>query len=287
MRSLKEYYWLLEPFIYERYARAMRVRRSPVRHNLHSALIVSFTSYPPRFVKLHLTIKSLLNQSIRPDKIKLWIAEADFVCLPEEVLVLSKNNYDFEIKCCEDIKSYKKLIPTLVSHPDAFVAIADDDAYYPKKWLHQLISCYTDNGQIIAHRTHKVAYNSIGIFPYQEWAQAADGSENDVLMATGIGGVLYPPRCFDKKVFEKDLFMELCSTADDIWFFWMSRINGVNTVTIPHKTNTVCWVGTHDSGLARTNVTYNGNDNCLNNLIKSFGLEEILNTFPEKGRTEY
>ncbi|GAC29765.1 hypothetical protein [Brumicola pallidula] len=287
MRSLKEYYWLLESFIYESYARGMRVKRALVMHNLEAPLIVSFTSYPPRFAKLHLTIKSILNQSIRPDKIMLWVAEADFAALTDEVLLLSKNNNDFEIKCCENIRSYKKLIPTLTFHPEAFVAIADDDAYYSTNWLHQLTSCYTDSSQIIAHRTHKVAYDTNCIFPYQQWAQTSNGTNNDVLMATGVGGVLYPPGCFNEKVLEKDLFMELCPTADDIWFFWMSRINGVKTVMTPHKTNTVCWIGTHDSGLAQTNVAHNGNDVCLNNLINSFGLDEILDTFPKKSKKEH
>lgn len=47
------------------------------RHGLSVPLIVSLTSYSLRFKKLHLTLKCLLNQSIEPDKIILWISYDD------------------------------------------------------------------------------------------------------------------------------------------------------------------------------------------------------------------
>ncbi len=42
------------------------------------------------------------------------------------------------IDWCEDIKSYKKLIPTLKKYPDAIIVTADDDLIYDNKWLEQL-----------------------------------------------------------------------------------------------------------------------------------------------------
>ena len=53
------------------------------RHRLPSELIVSLTSYPPRFKTLHLTIKSLLDQTVRPDRIILWIGRGAMDLIPD------------------------------------------------------------------------------------------------------------------------------------------------------------------------------------------------------------
>jgi hypothetical protein len=283
MKSIKEIYWLTESFVYEKHAKYMRIRRADKKHNLNAQLIVSLTSYPPRFAKLHLTVKTLLNQSIRPDKILLWVAESDFQYLPAEILLLSKHYDDFLIKCCRELRSFKKLIPSLNLYPESFLVIADDDAYYPYDWLEQLVSNYTGKNQVIAHRVHKVAYTQSSILPYREWTKNIVGTIDDVLMATGVGGVLYPPGCFDKTVLDEKLFMELCPTTDDIWFFWMSRINGFETVGTGKYLNTVCWIGTHDSGLAQLNVDNHGNDKSLANMVDYFGFNVLLATFDLAG----
>ena len=41
-------------------------------------LIVSLTSFPERINLAHITISTLLNQSLEPDKIILWLAEEQF-----------------------------------------------------------------------------------------------------------------------------------------------------------------------------------------------------------------
>ena len=59
------------------------------------------------------TIKTLLKQTVKPDKVVLWLAEEQFPQkeneLPSELLELQ--NFGLTIKWCTDIRSYKKLIP--------------------------------------------------------------------------------------------------------------------------------------------------------------------------------
>ena len=64
-------------------------RRAPA-HGRSRELIVSLTSYPKRFSTLHLTLKSLLTQSVRPDRVILWLAEADKNAVPPAVAALQR-----------------------------------------------------------------------------------------------------------------------------------------------------------------------------------------------------
>src|SRR6056297_1722336 len=54
-------------------------------HGLPGELIVSLTSYPKRFKTLPLTLASILNQSVKPNKVILWIAYEDKSKLPKKV----------------------------------------------------------------------------------------------------------------------------------------------------------------------------------------------------------
>jgi len=102
-------------------------------HNLGSELIVSLTSHPPRFPTLHLTLGCLLDQSFRADRVILWIAHDDMALLPAAVRKLERRG--LEIRACDDIRSYKKLVPALEAFPHAFIVTADDDLELAPDWL--------------------------------------------------------------------------------------------------------------------------------------------------------
>jgi len=80
-------------------------------HGLQSPLIISLTSYPARFSKLPLTLKCLLSQNMAADRIILWIAHQDKSALTPAILELQ--NAGLEIEYCDNLRSYKKIIPTL------------------------------------------------------------------------------------------------------------------------------------------------------------------------------
>ena len=75
------------------------------RHRLDREVVVSLTSFPPRFSTLHLTLRTLLNQSVSPDRIVLWIAHQDMALLPRKVLALQTQG--IEIRPCDDLRSFK------------------------------------------------------------------------------------------------------------------------------------------------------------------------------------
>lgn len=193
-------------------------------------LIVSLTSYPDRMYDIHYTLYSLLTQNTKPDEVILWLAEEQFPNkeedIPSTVLNLKKNG--LTIKWCKDIKSYKKLIPTLQQYPNDIIVTSDDDIYYQKDWLTKLYDTYLKSSKdtIIAHRCHKVNIINNKIQPYNSWKHCISKNIPSYFnFITGAGGILYPPKIFSNEIFNEKSFMTLAPKADDVWFWAMAILN--------------------------------------------------------------
>lgn len=258
-------------------ARRETMRRdiTPREHELNAPLIVSVTSYPKRFDVLHLTLTCLLNQTIKPDMVMLWVAEDDFKYLPEAVLNLRTQG--LRIRQTEDIKSYKKLIPALWEMPDAYIVTADDDLYYPKNWLERLVdTAIAHPRRIIAHRVHRIHYLRNGeMASYDQWKKdASRPSEGPEIFATGNAGILYPPGSLHPDVMRSDLFMSLCQNADDLWFYWMARRQGSIVRRVSGHLRLIEWPGSQEDNLRSVNLGApgkSGNDRAIAVLSRYFG----------------
>ena len=115
-----------------------------MNHKLPNELIISLTSWPGRIKTVHITIESLFEQSLKADKVILWLASEQFPNKEKDLhdeLQDLKNNC-LEIEWYKDIRSYKKLIPTLKMYPEAIIVTADDDNIYPVMWLEKLVHSY-------------------------------------------------------------------------------------------------------------------------------------------------
>jgi len=191
-------------------------------------LVVSLTSHGKRIYDVYLTIESIMRQTILPNKIILWLSKDEFD--PSELPVSLKRQRErgLAIEFCEDIKSYTKLIPTLRKYPDAAVITVDDDLLYQFDMVENLISAYKKNSQYICFcRGRRMKPDkSGGLCSYNEWELCNIDIPDYMNFPTGIGGVLYPPRCLGDEVFNQDVFMKLCPTADDVWFKAMSLLQG-------------------------------------------------------------
>ena len=251
--------------------RALRPRPGKA-HSLPGELIVSLTSYPARFGTLHLTLGCLLDQTVRADRTILWIAHGDFDALPAPVRGLERHG--LEIRGCDDLRSYKKLVPALEQFPDAFVATADDDVHYPRRWLEQLVAGSAP-GVISCHRAHRMRRSADGrLLPYRQWDfavedEAAARPSADIL-PTGIGGIFYPPRSLDARVTEREAFLRLCPGGDDLWFAWCARMAGSLYRKVGGRFRIVNWPRTQESSLWNDNEE-GGNDRMIRALEEEFG----------------
>lgn len=244
-------------------------------HGLDARLIVSLTSYPKRFATLPWTLTCLLRQSIQPDAVILWVSDSDFDLLPASVTDLKKEG--LEVRRTADIRSYMKIIPVLRDMPDAYIATADDDLYYPADWLQGLVDTVKAHPKrIAAQRAHRIQYKSDRqMASYTHWQKNISGAVEGVdIFATGAGGVLYPPNSLHPDVLCEDAFLTLCPHADDIWLYWMAKRQGSIVRHVGPSRRILEWPGSQTTNLRSTNLGapgVNGNDIAIAALSKRFG----------------
>jgi hypothetical protein len=249
--------------------------RAALSHRLPGPLVVSLTSYAPRFATLHLTLRNLLSQTVRADATILWVSSDDFGKLPARVTRLT--SYGLEIRQCDDIGSYKKLVPALKAFPDAHIVTADDDLYVDRHWLESLLSAHAGaRAQITCHRAHLIKLNSSGLpLPYLQWEIATrEIGPSRRLFPTSGAGTIFPPGIFDGEVLNVNAFTSLAPTADDVWFYWMASRNGATFKRTPQWRRLVPWPSSQKVNLWSRNVrgVEANNDTQIAHMIQAYGL---------------
>jgi protein O-GlcNAc transferase len=247
-------------------------RRTSERHTLPGRLVVSLTSYAARFPTLELTVRSLLQQTVRPDDVVLWLAPGDVDQLPTGVVDLQREG--LTIRVCADLRSYKKLVPALLAYPDAYVVVVDDDLIHPVDMLEPLVRESRSKREILCRRGHVVRYDADGRpLPYQRWAQEVlpGAAHSDVFPTTGHG-TLYPPGSLDPRATDVELFTRLAPDADDVWFHWMARLAGSTSRVVGQTWQNMTWPGSQETSLMSVNVAHGGNDRQVAAMVEHFGV---------------
>jgi len=251
-------------------------RKKSRPHGLDKELIVSLTSYPARFPTLILTLKNLLTQTIKPDQIILWISENDRDKLTDDILNLQST--DFRISFCEDIMSFKKIIPTLRENLNRHIITVDDDIFYSPTLVEEFVEKTKQNpGKVIAQRAHKLTLNEDNLPKlYADWIYEGGEDKLSALnFPTGVRGVFYPANCFHPDVIRDDIFMKLCPSCDDAWLYWMVRLQGGATICLKNNKNKIYWPKSQIATLWRRNRLADGNDFQIQKLIKYYGFPDL------------
>jgi hypothetical protein len=256
------------------------IQSKGIEENSSKKLIISLTSYPKRFSKLHIILYSLLTQTIKPNKVILVLSEKeveDKKDIPAKILFLKK--LGLEIKFInENYRSYNKLIPTLKDFPENNIITVDDDILYPKWFLEKMYLEHKEHpNDIICYRAHLIKNYNNNLRPYSEWEdydlnKYPQGMD---LFPTGVGGILYPPGSLNKEVFNSKTFLEICPSADDVWFKSMSLLNKTNCRRVFKNKNPhfVILRGTQETSLYKENVWLGKNDEQIKNVFKLYNLE--------------
>ena len=231
-------------------------------------LIISLTSYPGRIGTLHQVIETLLNQSLKADRIILWLAPEQFpnkeADLPAELLEQTKRG--LTIDWYHDIRSYKKLIPTLKKYPEAAIMTADDDILYPNHLLRDLYLeywKYRKEKVLVSPSVSRLYMNAGELYSIGNATLYLDkGSHCHPEVAApsvynklrGGSGTLYPPGSLGEEVMDEERFMTLAPTSDDIWFFVCALKNGYKVKALPtgqHRLNLI--PGSQETALWKVN----------------------------------
>lgn len=250
---------------------AARPDRPGRPHGLPGPLIVSLTSHAARFGTLAPTLRALMRQTVQPDRVILWLAESDLGHLPPEI----RDMGGLQVCICPDWRSYKKIVPTLRAHPDAFVATADDDLHYPADWLERLVAAAAGGTGVACLRAHRVTMEGKRPAGYESWNHNIPAPEaGPLVFPTGVSGVIYAPGVFHPDVTREDLFLRLAPGADDIWLYWMHRMAGSRPAKIGGRARILEWDGSQAVSLRAVNRPaqgMGGNDRAIAALMDHYG----------------
>jgi hypothetical protein len=240
-----------------------------VGNSCEHELVVSLTTFKKRIEEVYLAIESLMQQSLKADRIVLCISKEDFTPESTPAALKEQTKRGLEILYCEkDLGPYTKYFYTLQKYPNALLITADDDVIYPTDTIDLLYRTYLKHpNSIVCHRAHRMRYDSSGqLLPYREWIQDQFHPEPHLdVFPTGIGGVLYFPDCFAPDVIDEEAFLQLCPGADDVWLKAMSLKKGVRCVTVddhrPWKRRFHTIDNSQQVALKHTNLTSSSNGN--------------------------
>lgn len=248
-------------------------------------VIVSMTSFPAAIPYAIKAILSILDGSVLPDKIVLYLTFSQFGDngIPEELLKLAGSNPLFEIRDYgTDIRSYRKLIPALADFPDAVIVTVDDDVAYHRDMLRDLLRLHKEfPDAVLAHRAKRVEPGK----PYRKWRKYRwydflfkrihSGYLN---IQTGVGGVLYPPHSLSEDMLDVEKFTRTAPTTDDIWFWAAAVANGTPVIPVPFGHNKPKGVGKPRALSLKTSNFKSGEDR------NAAALKAILQKYPEIGK---
>jgi len=207
-------------------------------------VVVSMTSFPEAIPYAVQAIHSILNGSVLPDKLILYLTFSQFAesKIPENLKSLSEKSSIFEIRNYDrDIRSYRKLIPALIDFPDAIIVTVDDDVAYHRHMLRDLLNLHSQvPDAVLAHRVKRIKFGE----PYRSWRKYRWYDflfkrihKSSINLQTGVGGVLYPPHSLKSDMLDMDLFSKIAPSTDDIWFWAAAVANGFSVVPVPFGHN--------------------------------------------------
>lgn len=223
----------------------IKILRKSKRQNTdeNCDVVVSLTSYYKRFPTLKWTLQSLLQQKTKYKyRLIVVLSEEDiekYGRRPEYLKEFEERGLEVLV-VKENLKSYKKAFYTYdLGLP---LITTDDDVYYPSWWLEKLMkeSENTPN-TVLAYRGHYIMKDNEedDFLPYIEWMKWS--TKNFILEATysllptGTSGIYYPVGALNGLKESKPKFLEICPHADDLWFRYISVVNGFKARRILKK----------------------------------------------------
>lgn len=226
----------------------------------HSPVLVSISSFAARANWLWITLESLLRQTVRPDRIVVWLPQSQFPTMEHVPASLRRMQArGVEIQLVEhDYCSHKKYYYPLLNSPESLLITADDDIIYDPHMVEKLLEAHAAHpDDVIACYTHGIRRDQRGqLLPYNQWQNNVH--EGDLFFGSG-GGTLFPPGSLDPRVTDIHLAMQLCPRADDIWLNAMMRLHGTTLRHADIHVQVLPVLNRRTETLASTNMIY-GND---------------------------
>lgn len=249
-------------------------------NELDKPIVVSLTTYGKKIFDVYLVIESIFQQTIKPDKVVLWLSEDNFSINTIPVTLKRQIDRGLMVRFCKDLRSYTKLVYALGEYRDSHIISIDDDIIYPFDMIENFILAYRkDPGKIYFNKGHKMLFDGKNkiMQPYIDWCYEGYANGSSILnLPLGVYGVFYPSGLLYEDVTKHEIFLEISPTADDIWFKAMSLINGIECQSIMkgalHQNDFVSIELDREIALARINVDQSANDWQIQKVFEKYSL---------------
>lgn len=250
-------------------------------------VVVSLTTHSYRIHDVHLAIESIMQGTLLPNRIILWLSN-EYKDTPLPITLQNQMKRGLEIRYCKDVRSYTKLIPAIREFPDSAIITIDDDIFYPIDMLEHLINAYNSSDNCICANYVQIIPNDLknNYISFLEWS-LAQGQMGDSLLLyyQGFAGVLYPPRSLDEEVLNEEVFLDICKFADDVWFNAMSLKKGTKVRCANPKLGVQKSVVNQDvQSIALLNVNNNGeilNDIQIKKVFSKYGIFDVIDEYAQ------
>jgi hypothetical protein len=253
-------------------------------------IIVSLTTISHRINILEYVLKSLLTQSLLPDKIYVNISKGSYLldegvaAIPSWLINLELNGI-VVVNEVENIGPYRKLIPVIkYLEPEDYIVICDDDVIYSKNWLRDLYDIAINSPSTVvcyyAKEIKRLPY--LNLFrSYIYWPTFYGKAMHNNILPVGVGGVLYRVDHFDLSKLLDKKFLLIAPFADDLWFWASCKPNLFVHVINPDPENSF---HTITSSINLFEINYSQNKRCnfaivnkIQNLFGWFGYKATQN----------
>jgi len=200
-------------------------------------IIVSLTSFPARMPFVPIVLDAMLSQTVKPDRIILWLSEEQFPNngLPEWTDTYKRAGVEIYFRP-DDLKSHKKYYYAIKENPEAIVILVDDDLYYDNDTIEQLYNSYLKFPNAISALTvNEITFdrhnNILSSLKWALWGLDKYMEKPSMRLYFLSGhGTLLPPNALHPEAFNIPAFKKLCLYDDELWLKIMSVLQGTPVV---------------------------------------------------------
>jgi hypothetical protein len=199
-------------------------------------IIVSLTTSPKRIKQIEPVLNSIINQTLKPDRIYLnlpHIFKRDQTTFEKPLPYFITHNPLIYVNWCEDVGPATKVLPTanLETDPNTLILSIDDDIYYPPNLLETFIAfakvfpdaCITGTSFMEDKKLDKnLLENKYGL------------EGRFVELVEGYSGVMYRRRFFNNFNL-KWLDEKSCKFGDDFYISNELKRNNIPIVKIGYR----------------------------------------------------
>jgi len=257
-----------------------RIVSNPINQEQRNEKVtISLTSYPERISFVYLAIKSLMNQTYKPDEIILWLAEEQFVNRKIPVQLTELVHQGLQICWMHDIFGHKKYFYPIINQSENEVVITyDDDIIYSNKSIERLMKTHKKHPNCLVCERGQ-SYDATIPYNPGKWPTISDigveVSSYSINPSPG-GGCLIPYRAFDSEVCNEEVIRKLAYKNDDLWYMFMCANNGTRIIKTRKFHRTFSTInGTQHEQMATNNITNNYN---------SYAMEKLISAYPKAWR---